>query len=82
VSTYKSLAEMQVLPTLPQYQVTQVTDEVAYEIVDALSNKREFPHPSIRVFSGLSAQYGLIYVAIPPTGNSLLLPIVTQNDAS
>ena len=61
------------------HEITEITQEKAYEIAETLTNKTKHDSGSMLIFRGLSAVYGMIYIAIPPLGNSLILPLAIQN---
>jgi hypothetical protein len=53
---------------------TEVTIERAYELADQLRDRTEGGNSTTKVFTGNHPEYGPIHIAIPPAGDSLLLP--------
>jgi hypothetical protein len=62
--------------------IAEVTTEIAYEIIQGLTEPVRRDTGSTLAVSGVSAEYGPIYVVIPPIGNSLLLPFAIQASSS
>lgn len=64
-------------------KIIEVTHERAYEIAEELQDRNEYVGTTSTVFSGKHPEFGDIHIAIPPLGDSLVLPaalpVVVQN---
>lgn len=73
-----SLDEINSAPAVAAHEVTEVTHERAFEIIETLTNTTRHETDAMLIVKGLSEVYGMIYVAVPPLGNSLLLPFASH----
>ena len=61
-----------------QPAILSLTHEQAYDAIEAMADPTDYSTDEVTVKHGKHPGLGEVYVIIPPSGNSLLLPCAIQ----